>query len=401
VKNFGLLIRKCEWYDPGSIMSVLSRWFKNKQTFDQVVGVRVTDDWIRFVEIIKDDEKKNGFLVGAHGLLRLPSGCVQSGRLKNHEQFSKVLTQTRIDFSQAAISLVVPDRFLFARHLLVPRHAGSSADKDIAATLTRFAANELAFPSSHARCEYEVLRAQKTFVDVYATFFGDRVLNAFKHSFVSRGAQHVNYITVGEALCTAHTKKDKAVLFVSFDWHNVSISVIANDRILYQKTIDFGVYHLVRRVQDVLDIDEASARRIITRHGVGDSHRDAEVKHILQTDLLRLTDEVYAAKQYVLARPYQARHQSVEIVETALSGEGILIDGLRESIAEVVGEPVVFTEVWDNFPHVKTVGAVPPMTQKDAMAFAPCIASAVELMKQEVTTIKLRPHRKVKEMRFV
>ena len=90
-------------------MSLLSRFFKNQKKHDRVIGLRVTDDWIRFVEILKKEQSHDDFEVGVHGLLRLPLGCVQAGRLKDPEQFFNILKQTQLDFENATISLVVPD----------------------------------------------------------------------------------------------------------------------------------------------------------------------------------------------------------------------------------------------------------------------------------------------------
>jgi Tfp pilus assembly PilM family ATPase len=302
------------------------------------VGIDISDQAIRFIEIHHGEFGHQRFHLKSFGEKKIPDGVVTAGTINKPEEIKKLLNEIRKEhgFKFASVSLPEEKGYLFKTEL------PNIEEKYFAENIELRLEENVPIDATKSVFDYKLIQPRAGgHTEAVVTVVPNKIIDIYADLFAGSFLVPVSYELVTQAVARAVVPEGElgARLIIYVGDVRTGFGIVNDGVLQFTSTINVG------RATNPADVEKRQAL---------------------------LKDEIVKLKLY-----WQGRNENDAdlIKKVFLSGKAAVAPGLRESLAEAAGCPVDLANVWVN---VFDFGEhIPEMSLEDSLDYAPVIGLAI------------------------
>ena len=303
------------------------------------VGIDISDQAIRFVEIVHSESGKQKFHLKAFGEKKLPVGVVAGEFISKPENVKEILTDIhkKNGHKFACVSLPEEKGYLFKIDL-------PNIDKKYFSENIEFRLEEnVPLDAAKSVFDYNVISSHDAtrLNDAVVTVVQNKVIDFYSELFNSAGFAPVSYELVTQAVARAVVPRGETetCLIIYIGNSRAGFGIVSDGALQFTSTVNIG-------------------------NAVDDT--DVEKKRSM------IKDEVAKLNLY-----WQSHVEKDELLikKVILSGRGATESGLKEYLAEAAACQVILANVWVNVFNFEE--QIPEISFEDSLDYAPAIGLAL------------------------
>lgn len=338
---------------------------------------------IRYVSLAR---KKEGISVVSYGSELLDSDIFSSkGVIVNEKKFIDRLykIRERIDFGDKKKNavMVIPDRLAIMFHTHIVKESEKQMNDVIVDHIKTYCGANLELTFNDYICEYDIILETSFGYDVHVTLVPKLIVNHFTRIFKQVGIVITHIETAHHAVARAclDIPTGNGVVLVSIGKNQSTVAVLHKDHCVSQRVVEVGEETIVSTIQNYLHTDRAYANKIISRHGMLQTHPDVgllgELYLALDPISRSIDDQLIAIGQI----PYKTFGERFITENIFIYGSGTHIQGLIQLIGEKTGLIARELDIWAGYRHDRA--PLLDMHAKDVLTYAEPLALALVYLK--------------------
>ena len=352
----------------------------------RITGLDISDLSMKYVSM--DRTKKNKILINTFGEITYPEGIIKDGEVKDEQKFTEILKQwfakEKKKLPSPFVAISLPEEKSFIRAVQIPH----VKPDDVANAIRWEIENQIPLPLEEVIYDYEVIRPlneNQDHLDVIITAFPRDILSAYVRSISGSGLQIYAIELESQSLmraCLPSLSNLEAKIVVDIGKTRTSFVIYAGGAILYTSTIKSGGLIFEQYVAKQLNIGKEEATKLKIEVGLDKTERNGEVFNALAPAITIIGDELVRAISYYETHAAHAHGSTPTIQHILISGGDANLRGLDTYLASVLK---IHVERADPFSAIKDQLAydIPPLTRKDALAYAIAIGLALRDIRKE------------------
>jgi Tfp pilus assembly PilM family ATPase len=303
------------------------------------VGIDISDQAIRFVEILHSESKHQRFHLKSFGEKKLADGVIVAGIINKPEEIKKLLVEIRKehDFKFANVSLPEEKGYLFKIEL------PNIEEKYFAENIELRLEENVPIDVAKSVFDYKLISHHDSSqcTEAVVTVVPDKIINIYTDLFNSASIVPISYELVTSAVVRAVVPSDETgtCLVVCIDDVRTGFGIVSNGTLQFTSTVNVG------RVIDSVEVEKNRAL---------------------------LKDEIIKLKLY-----WQSHNENDSnlIKRIILSGKESSAPGLKEYLATTTDCRVDLANVWTNV--FDSSNQISEISFEDSLNYAPAIGLAI------------------------
>ena len=256
-------------------------------------GLDVSDESIKFVELVY----KNGSLkVGKYGERKIPTGVIESGKIKNLKKMEEILVLLKKEqkMKSARVSLPEEQVYLFEFKL------SKSGLEDIRESIELSLEEHIPLSAQDAIFDFEILEEDEKFFTVQVSAISRNVIDDYLAVFRNSNMKVQSFELEAQAISRAIIKKGDtdAYMIVDFGEKRTGIFIVSNGTVVFTSTLDIGGSLLTNMIQKSFQISFEEAERMKKEHGLERNTTSKELFSVLLNSISILRDEIMKHSVY-------------------------------------------------------------------------------------------------------
>lgn len=293
------------------------------------VGIDISDQTIRFIEIIRSEFSHHKFHVASYGEKKIPEGVVVSGIIKKPEEIKKVLAEIQHEHHYHFVSASLPEE----KGYLFTTEVPNIGKKDIAGNIELKLEENVPIRASEVVFDFSLAHKNENSLnlDAVVTVMPSELVDAYTNLFESVSMLPVSYELVTQAVAQAVLPQDEndTYLIVYVGETRTGFGIVSGGALQFTSTININ----------------------------------GQQPDLIKNEITKLSvywqDRVEKDK---LKKPIKG---------VILSGKDAAKPGFKESLSDVAGCPVDLANVWVNIFDLKE--NTPKLSFEDSLDYAPAI----------------------------
>ena len=303
------------------------------------VGIDISDQAVRFVNIAHSESGHQRFHLKAFGEKKIPDGVIVGGLINKPEEIKKILSEIHKEhgFKFACVSLPEEKGYLFKTEL------PDIEQKYFAENIELRLEENVPIDANKAVFAYNLIRSDghSRYTEAVVTVVPNKIIEMYSDLFQSTGLVPVSHQLVTQAVARAVVPQEEkeTCLIIYVGDLRTGFGIVSDGALQFTSTVNVG------RTTNPEDVEKK--------------------RSLLKDEITKLT-------------LYWQNHNETEdksIKKIILSGSDATTPGLKEYLADVAGCPVDLANVWVNIFDFKN--QIPEMSFEDSLNYAPAIGLAL------------------------
>ena len=352
----------------------------------RITGLDISDLSMKYMSF--DRAKKNKISIGAYGEIEYPQGVISKGEIKDEQKMTQILREWHIkekkNLPSPFVAISLPEEKSFIRAVQIP-HVKRT---EIANAIRWEIENQIPLPLEDVSYDYEVMEPSEEnqdHLDVIITAFPRDMLDAYVRVIKGAGLEPYAAELESQSLvraCAPSLHDTQASIIVDVGRTRTSLVLFANTAILYTSTIESGGLIFEEHIARQLNVGIKEAQEMKINIGLDNVERNGDVFTALAPAITTIGDELVRATSYYQTHTAHVHNATPAIERILLSGGDANLKGLDTYLASVLR---IRVERADPFLAIKDKLAyeIPPLTRRDALAYATAIGVALREIRQD------------------
>lgn len=303
------------------------------------VGIDISDQSIRFVEIVRSRSGRQRFHLKSFGEKKIPDASITPGFINKPEDVVKNLIEIRKKhgFRFANVSLPEEKGYLFKTEL------PNFEERYFAENIELRLEENVPLDVAKSIFDYRLIQSSDGVRrnEVIVTVVPSKVINVYGELFNSASIVPVSYELVTQAVARAIVPQDEmeTCLIIYVGDVRTGFGIVSRGALQFTSTVNVG------RAENPADVEKRQSL---------------------------LKDEIVKLKSY-----WQGRNENENelIKKVIVSGKAAVTPGLKESLADAAGCSVDLANVWTNVFSLNE--HIPEMSLEESLDYAPAIGLAI------------------------
>lgn len=337
-------------------------------------GFDIGDESLKYVELKRD---KENLRLAAFGKKSIPRGIIESGQIKNKEEFKKILGEFRKELKNDYIIVSLPEEKAFIGTIQIPL----MEEREIRGSLETQLEEYIPLPLREIVFDYEVVeRADKTknnHLDIFYTAAPAVLAESYRDVLKSVGFMPIAFETEPHALVRALIKPEEnsSQMIIDFGKTRTSFIIISGRRVELSSTIQLGGETLEAAISKNLNVSAEESSRLKQRadllKGVGDEKIFSAI--LPATSAVRSEAQKHLIYWKTHNDEHNAGHKEVEKI--ILCGGDANLKGLPQYFSSELRLPVELGNPWINIASFEDY--IPEIEFNDALTYSTAIGLAL------------------------
>ncbi|MSU44871.1 hypothetical protein EXS45_01690 [Candidatus Nomurabacteria bacterium] len=333
-------------------------------------GLDIGDESIKFIELINT---KHGIRIGRHGERTIPSGIIESGKIKNPKQMEEILSllKKEIGIKSARASLLEDQVYLFKIRL------EKTGLAHIRESIELSLEEHVPIPASEAIFDYEFISQDAQSLELQVAVIPQNIIESYLSIFQNSQIKIQSFELEAQAIFRAVVRKGdmETYMIVDFGEKRTGIFIVSRGVVMFTSTLDMGGIMLSKMIAQNFKISFEEAEKMKRKYGLERNTPNKELFSVLLNSVSILRDEL--VKHFL----YWHTHKDIEmennppIKKIILCGGDSNLIGLVEYLSISMKHPVEMANVWINI--VDTEKYIPDINFKQALSFAATLGLAL------------------------
>ncbi|MFA6524565.1 MAG: pilus assembly protein PilM [Candidatus Paceibacterota bacterium] len=333
-------------------------------------GLDISDESLKFVELVAT---KKGLRVGRYGERKIPSGVIESGKIKEPKRLEEILSSLRKEEGLKSVRVSLPEEQIYLFKLKLEKLGLKSIWEGIELSLEE----HVPIMTQNAIFDYKIIKEYDEYFDLQVAVIPRNIIETYLSIFKNSGLSVSSFEPEVQAISRAVVKKGDlgTYMIVDFGDNRTSISVISQGVVVFTSTLDMGGVMLSRAIQKNFKISFEEAEKLKVNYGLQRNVPDKEIFQVLLNSLSVLCDEISRHFLYWHTHKDEEEKDRPSIKKIILCGGDSNLIGLPEYFSVVIKTQVDVANVWVNILDIKK--DVPEIDFKQSLSFATALGLAL------------------------
>ncbi len=339
------------------------------------VGIDISDQAIRFVELIRSEYSHQKYHVVSFGEKKIPEGVITSGFINKPEVIKKLLEEIRKEHSYHFVSAAIPEEKAYLFKTEVPKIEERQIRNNIEFRLEE---NVPVGPSDSV-FDYDIMHRSthaQDHIDVVVTVVPNKVIAAYTDLFEEANLVPISFELVTQAIAHSVVPRDdlETCLIVNVTDSRTGFGIVSEGAIQFTSTLNFGGTNFTSAIQKNYAVSLADAEKIKTEKGSVQNKGGKELLYSVSTTLSVLKDEIKKVITYWQDHIEKAKLDN-PIKRVILCGKDAAMLGFEDYLSDSLSHPVSLANVWTNVFDFDQ--HIPEISFENSLNYAPAIGLAL------------------------
>jgi type IV pilus assembly protein PilM len=333
-------------------------------------GLDISDESLKFVKL---NEGKNGIEIEKYGERKIPSGIIESGKIKRPKLLEEILESLKKEEGIKSIRASLPEEQIYIFRLKLEKANLQSIREGIELSLEDYvpiSAEETVF-------DFDILQEDKVNIDVQVVAIPKAIIEDYHSVFEHVGISVASLEPEAQAASRAIIKRGdiNTYLVVDFGDRRTGISIVSNGIVLFTSTVDVGGIMLTGLIQKSFNISFEEAEKMKQEIGLQRNSVNKEMFSVLLNGVSILRDEI--EKHFIYWHTHQDEEgkNNAPIEKILLCGGDSNLIGLNDYLSVSMKRKVEVANVWINILDLEKI--IPTIDLKKSLSFTTALGLAL------------------------
>jgi type IV pilus assembly protein PilM len=333
-------------------------------------GFDISDESLKFVRL---GVGKTGIKVEQYGERKIPSGIIESGKIKQPKALEKILIDLKKSEKMKAVRVSLPEEQLYLFRVKLEKAGLKSIREGIELSLEE----HIPIPAQDAVFDYEILKEDAQSVCTQVVAMEKSIIENYLAVFMNAGITVVSMEPEGEAASRAIIKKGdrNTYLVVDFGEKRTGISIISKGIVMFTSTVDVGGVMLTNLIQKSFNISFEEAEKMKQEYGLQRNPVNKEMFSVLLNGVSILRDEIEKHFLYWHTHKDEEGKDNDPIEKILLCGGDSNLIGLTEYLSVSMKHKVEVANTWVNVFDIEK--KIPDIDLKRSLSFTTALGLAL------------------------
>jgi len=333
-------------------------------------GLDFSDESIKFIKLI---ETKNGIKVKSYGERKIPTGIIESGKIKNIQKMEEIFDSLREKEGLKSVRVSLPEEQVYIFNLKLEKLGIENIRESIELSLEEY----IPILAQDTIFDYDLLGEDEQNLKLHIAATSKNViekyLTVFKHSNISVKSFELE----AQAISRAVIKKGDlgTYMIVDFGKKRTGIFIISGGIVIFTSTSDVGGGMLTNMIEKNFKISFEEAEKKKKEYGLKNDIKNKEISSILLKSVSILRDEIIKHFLYWHTHKDEEGKKRPPIKKIFLCGGDSNLIGLPEYLSVGVKTDVEIANTWINI--IETEKYIPEISFSQSLTFATAIGLAL------------------------
>jgi len=332
-------------------------------------GFDISDESIKFVELISS---RSGLKLGRFGERRIPTGIIDSGKIKNTKKMEEILSTLRKEEKITSVRVSLPEEQIYLFETQLEKDGLENIRNTIEFSLEEY----IPIPAQDAIFDYEIISEDEKKIELKVLAIPKEIIEEYLEVFRNSSIQVQSFELEAQAIARSVIKNNdpETYMIVDFGEKRTGIFVASNGKIVFTSTLDVGGVLLTNMIQKNFKITFEEAEKMKVQYGLERNSGKKELFSVLLNSVSILRDEMAKHFEYWHTHKHNEKTYS-PIKKIILCGGASNLIGLSDYFASSTKNTVEIANVWTNV--MNTEIRVPEIKFKKSLSFAAAIGLAL------------------------
>lgn len=337
------------------------------------VGIDISDDSIRFVELV---DSRKGKILSKFGEHKIPTGLVLNGEIQDIEKLSQELKKLKEKNNIESIRASLPEEKVYLFQTYIPE----DAKEDQIRSIIEFKLEEhVPLSPKESVFDYEIIKNQnsKQHTNVSVAVYPKKTIAKYTSVFNEAGMLPLSFEVEAQAISRAVIKEGDGgtYMIVDFGKMRTGLAIVSDCVLAFTSTLEVEEERLSKAIMEYLSVPETEVARIKNEKGLIGSKDNKKLFSALLGVAETLKDDISKHYRYWQTRVDERGNKVKPIEKIILCGGNSNLKGLPEYLSGALKIPVERANVWTNAFSFEDF--IPEMDRFQSLSYATAIGLAL------------------------
>lgn len=333
-------------------------------------GLDISDESLKFVELVPT---KDGIKMGRYGERKIPTGIIESGKIKNPAKLKEVLYDLRKEEGIRFVRVSLPEEQVY----LFPLRLEKKGLKNVREGIELALEDHVPIPAEDAIFDYDKVAEDEQSLEVEVAAIPknviDNYISVFRESFISIQSLELEAQAIARAVVRKGDMETYAI--VDFGQTRTGIFIMSRGAVVFTSTLDIGGELLNNMIQKNFNVTKEEAEKMKRQYGLERNTENQEVFSVLLNSVSILRDEIVKHFIYWNTHKDEEGRDRPPIKKIILCGGDSNLIGLADYISVSMKTTVEMANVWTNI--AETDKYIPEISFNKSLTFAAALGLAL------------------------
>ena len=333
-------------------------------------GLDISDESLKFANIIS---VKEGIRIGRYGERKIPSGIIESGKIKDPKKLEAVLLSLKKEEGLKSLRISLPEEQVYLFRFRLEKRGLKSVREGIELALEE----HIPIPAQDAIFDYELIYEDKESLELQVAAIPKNVIASYLMVFRDSKISVQSCELEAQAISRAVIKKGDldTYMIVDFGKTRTGIFIVSRGVALFTSTLDVGGITMLNMIKKSFNVGEDEAEKMKMEYGLSRHAPNTEIFSIILNIVSVLRDEVMKHFVYWHTHKDEEGKDRPPIKKIILCGGEANLIGLTEYFSVSMKIEVELANVWINVRD--TAKDIPKMPFHQSLSFATAFGLAL------------------------
>ncbi len=334
------------------------------------MGLDISDLSIKYAELVHTTK---GVKVGRFGEKRIPSGVIESGKIKDTKKLTDILRELKRELGLEFVRVSLPEEQVYLFRLVIPK----IDPKDIRSAIELSLEEHIPISAAEAIFDYELINETEQGYDIHVSALSRQVAESYLSIFKESGLVTLSLELEAEAIVRAAVADGDLGTYMLVDCGDArtGIAIVSGGKVSFTSTVDIGGTTLTGMIQKELKISYDEAEQMKKEQGLRRNAEKREVFSVLLNGVSILRDEINKHYVYWHVHANEGGITRPRIEKIILCGGDANLLGLVEYLSASMKVPVERADAWVNIPLIDA--DLPPIRLSESLSYITALGLAL------------------------
>lgn len=306
-------------------------------------GLDISDESLKYLELVTT---KKGIRLGRYGERKIPSGIIESGRIKDAEKMEQILRDLKKEVGIKSVRVSLPEEQVYIFRLSLEKEGLDSIPEGIELSLE----DHIPIPAPDAIFDYEILKETEKSLEIQVAAIPRNIADSYLSIFKNSDLSVQSFELEAQSIQRAVIKKNdpETYMIVDFGEKRTGIFIISNGIVMFTSTLDFGGLTLSNMIMKAFNISFTEAEEMKQKYGMQRNLENKDLFSVLLNGVSILRDEISKHFIYWHTHENEDGEKNPHIKKIILTGGDANLIGLADYFSVSMKTPVIIANVWVN-----------------------------------------------------
>ncbi|MBI5139778.1 pilus assembly protein PilM [Candidatus Nomurabacteria bacterium] len=333
-------------------------------------GLDISDESLKFAELIP---AKDGIRIGKYGERKIPTGIIESGKIKDPIRLEQILLSLRKEEGIRFVRVSLPEEQVY----LFKFKLGKEGLVNIREAIELSFEDHVPIKAEDAVFDYQIISEDDENLELEIGAIPKDIVENYMMVFRSALMSVQSLELEAQAISRAVVKKGdlETYMIVDFGQTRTGIFIISRGVAVFTSTLEFGGMVLTQMIQKNFGITFEEAEKMKRDFGLERNSENREIFSVLLNTVSVLRDEINRHFLYWHTHKDEEGRDRPRIKKIILCGGDSNLVGLPEYLSVSIKNKVEMADIWTNINN--TEEKIPEITFDRALTYAAALGLAL------------------------